>query len=249
MMPFFRKLRHKFLSENRVTKYLVYAIGEVILVVIGILIALQVNTWNEGRKEHKLGEQLKANLHGEFLRNRQLLDTVLLLNQNAYDANLALLDLVGADARELSRHNLDSLYYFTLSAESYLPARHTIDEALRTGQIDLIENNELKTILLEWSTELDLIQAYKLSQSNWQNEQMIPFINKYIPLIQTERYGGNPWYKPSKIPFEYEPLFQLLEFENILDNNLYLLHLINMRLQEIRQTQEEILMRTAPGES
>jgi hypothetical protein len=55
MIKFFRKIRKKLLVENRFNKYLLYAIGEIILVVIGILIALQINNWNETRqKEEKL---------------------------------------------------------------------------------------------------------------------------------------------------------------------------------------------------
>lgn len=53
MIKFFRKIRQKLLSENKFRKYLVYAIGEIILVVIGILIALQINNWNELRKRDK----------------------------------------------------------------------------------------------------------------------------------------------------------------------------------------------------
>ncbi|NCQ59013.1 MAG: hypothetical protein GW794_14435, partial [Flavobacteriales bacterium] len=50
MIKFFRKIRQKMLKENKFSKYLLYAIGEIILVVIGILIALQINNWNENRK-------------------------------------------------------------------------------------------------------------------------------------------------------------------------------------------------------
>lgn len=50
MLRFFRKIRLNLMSENKVSKYLIYAIGEILLVVLGILIALQVNNWNEGRK-------------------------------------------------------------------------------------------------------------------------------------------------------------------------------------------------------
>ena len=50
MIKFFRKIRHKLLNEGRLKKYLIYAIGEIVLVVIGILIALQINNWNEARK-------------------------------------------------------------------------------------------------------------------------------------------------------------------------------------------------------
>ncbi len=54
MIKFFRKVRQKMLTENKFSKYLLYAIGEIILVVVGILIALQINNWNEGNKQKAL---------------------------------------------------------------------------------------------------------------------------------------------------------------------------------------------------
>ena len=53
MIPFFRKIRKKMADDNRPLKYARYAIGEIVLVVIGILIALQINTWNEEKKNKK----------------------------------------------------------------------------------------------------------------------------------------------------------------------------------------------------
>ncbi|MGD1948015.1 MAG: DUF6090 family protein [Croceivirga sp.] len=52
MIKFFHRIRQKLLSENRFSKYLLYAIGEIILVVIEILIALQINNWNDNRKDN-----------------------------------------------------------------------------------------------------------------------------------------------------------------------------------------------------
>jgi len=66
MIKFFRNIRQHMIKENKVTKYLLYAIGEIVLVVIGILIALQVNQWNQNRNERKreLGylKEIKTNL-------------------------------------------------------------------------------------------------------------------------------------------------------------------------------------------
>ncbi|MGS2727548.1 DUF6090 family protein [Psychroserpens sp. BH13MA-6] len=62
MIKFFRKIRHNLLSEGKTGKYLKYAIGEIILVVIGILIALQINNWNENQKENKLEKNTLLNL-------------------------------------------------------------------------------------------------------------------------------------------------------------------------------------------
>ncbi|MFT7036546.1 MAG: hypothetical protein ACJA2S_005078, partial [Cyclobacteriaceae bacterium] len=62
MIKFFRKIRQKLLSENKFSKYLVYAIGEIILVVIGIIIALQLNEWNDNRKDKKLEKEYYCRL-------------------------------------------------------------------------------------------------------------------------------------------------------------------------------------------
>ena len=53
MINFFRKIRYNLMEKNKTGKYLKYAIGEILLVVIGILIALQINTWNEERLKQK----------------------------------------------------------------------------------------------------------------------------------------------------------------------------------------------------
>ena len=50
MIKFFRKIRQQMINENKTSNFLKYAIGEIVFVVIGILIALQINTWNENRK-------------------------------------------------------------------------------------------------------------------------------------------------------------------------------------------------------
>lgn len=70
MIRFFRRLRENLLVQNKVRKYLAYALGEIILVVIGILIALQINNWNESRKEQRLLEasltSLRMNLNEDI---------------------------------------------------------------------------------------------------------------------------------------------------------------------------------------
>lgn len=62
MIKFFRNIRQNLLNEGKTIKYFKYAIGEIVLVVIGILIALQINNWNEGRKENIHQKSLLSNL-------------------------------------------------------------------------------------------------------------------------------------------------------------------------------------------
>ncbi len=77
MINFFRKIRKKLADDNKPLKYLRYAIGEIVLVVIGILIALQINNWNEGKKnEEKLMTifiEIQDDLSKDILRLDELL--------------------------------------------------------------------------------------------------------------------------------------------------------------------------------
>jgi len=74
MIKFFRKIRQKLLSENKFSKYLVYAIGEIVLVVIGILIALGINNWNEGRKEVKVETKILLEIKNNLQTDLEDLD-------------------------------------------------------------------------------------------------------------------------------------------------------------------------------
>ena len=69
MIKFFRHIRQRLLSENKFSKYLLYAIGEIVLVVIGILIALQINNWNEGRKEFRKSKALLEEFRRDLARD------------------------------------------------------------------------------------------------------------------------------------------------------------------------------------
>ena len=69
MIKFFRKIRQSLLTENKFSKYLLYAIGEIILVVIGILIALQINNWNDNRKSRIKIDQILKNVREELALN------------------------------------------------------------------------------------------------------------------------------------------------------------------------------------
>ena len=73
MLHFFRKIRHKLLTENRFSKYLLYGIGEIILVVIGILIALQVDKWNQARENEEKVRTILADMMVELEANKMRL--------------------------------------------------------------------------------------------------------------------------------------------------------------------------------
>ncbi len=77
MIKFFRKIRQNLLSESKTGEYLKYAVGEIILVVIGILIALQINNWNEERKAQKEEQQLYKTIITDLKTDASYIETTI----------------------------------------------------------------------------------------------------------------------------------------------------------------------------
>ena len=90
MIKFFRKIRQKLLTENKFSKYLLYAIGEIILVVIGILIALQINNWNEEAKEKRVANSYIQSLRTDFANDVILLGNLIASFDKELTKDLAL---------------------------------------------------------------------------------------------------------------------------------------------------------------
>ncbi len=132
MFSFFRQIRQKLLTENRVSKYLLYAIGEILLVVIGILIALQVDNWNEERKKQREISQLLLDIEKDLLQNYGLAEYALAFYkvQDSIARRIARHELSEADYRENAR-----LSYFISNWEYYLPAEKNIDQFVESEKL------------------------------------------------------------------------------------------------------------------
>lgn len=86
MIKLFRHIRQSLIKENRMGKYFKYAIGEILLVVIGILIALQINNWNEQQKENKLEQEYYCRLLEDVMLDDLQIDELLLASQERLKA-------------------------------------------------------------------------------------------------------------------------------------------------------------------
>ena len=109
MIPFFRKIRYQLAEENQFLKYSRYAIGEIVLVVIGILIALYINNWNELRIEKQKEQALLLGLQETFANNLENLNFVLSDTRIAFESSKRVLDLLGTEHSGYSDAELDTL--------------------------------------------------------------------------------------------------------------------------------------------
>jgi hypothetical protein len=234
-------MRSALIPESRFGRYFFYALGEIVLVVIGILIALQVNNWNQEKKNLREGELIKENIHEEFVKNQELLKESQKLNDDALSACKILINLVGAEKPELAKFNLDSLFNSSLLAEAYLPTSNSLQDIMQSGRINLLNNAELKNTILSWNAALDIFKEYKEVQTNWQNNQYMTYLLSVISYKQMEIYNQKSWSGMSRLTTNYYPVFQDIKFENIVDNNLYLIEYLLKQLEKIEKYQEKII--------
>jgi len=101
MIIFFRKIRQQLLTENKFSKYLLYAIGEVVLVVIGILIALQLNTWRMEKKDRQIEKTLLKNLKKDLGNDIQGFRRVKKFNISQNETCIRLLDYIIDESKPL----------------------------------------------------------------------------------------------------------------------------------------------------
>lgn len=150
MIKFFRKFRQNLLSEGKTGKYLKYAIGEIILVVIGILIALQINNWNEKRKNQKLVSTYKSELVNDLLLDISHFNFHLSHakeENKTIDSLRTILDSPNSNADTLNNIIRQSLTFFKreqwimLATTEYpLISDNTFKSLQSSGQITLLDN-------------------------------------------------------------------------------------------------------------
>ena len=179
MIKFFRKIRQKLVTENKFSKYLLYAIGEIVLVVIGILIALQLNNLNEIDKV-KDTEMLYLNaLHDEFSNNLIEVERVMKLNAKGLAYANALLDKMGTSDLDLTEKVFDSLMYRTIVAEiQYRPSPGTLIELVNSGKLSIISNRELRLKLASWDGILTSV-LFQEEEHSKPRYKLIDLMNKW----------------------------------------------------------------------
>jgi hypothetical protein len=167
MIKFFRKIRQNLLTENKFSKYLIYAIGEIVLVVIGILIALGINNWNQQRLSSLKEIQLLLSLKEELETNKLVIlktDTLYVINESNAKKGLRLFEEKPSLNRFMKINSLISPNWTTFRVN-----RSTYDEMLNNGTFYSLKNKQLKEQIREHYTEAqNSIAAFQEMNSNGQ---------------------------------------------------------------------------------
>lgn len=211
MLNFLRKQRR---NEMKSTRYLKYALGEILLVVAGILIALSINTWNEQRKNNDKEKSILEVLKLEFSANQENLGVTMKLHKESTESGYELIGYFNQDISEIPEDKLNLLLLTASETDSFDPRKGQLNSIISSGQINLISNQEL-TILL--SSFEDMINDTKEELEAITNltERVVNIGGSYLNWaeINSARYDA-----PSNGSFKsnYEKLFKSIEIYNII---------------------------------
>jgi hypothetical protein len=153
-------------AKSSAGKYFKYAIGEIILVVIGILIALQINTWNNRRLDKDREAFLIRQIHIEMSDNLKQLNNVQSNIKVIVDAGSNIIDLFPLDLEKVQHEEFGNNFSKFLYCPSFDPYQGTVKSIINTGDLNLIQNDSLRKLIVTWE---DVLADYKEEeQMAWQ---------------------------------------------------------------------------------
>lgn len=157
MFTLMRNLRRNLIKNNAAGKYFLYAFGEVVLIVLGILVALWIDNWNQERQEIKREQFYLSGLKAEFEASLSKLDTLMAVNRKSYETAGDLLGRIpGAsiqDEASLSKMLIEALTYEL----AYNPNNSLLMELISSGRLEALSDNALRQHLTSWDSFLESI--------------------------------------------------------------------------------------------
>jgi len=172
----FNRIRKQLAIDNKFFQYSRYAIGEILLVVIGILIALQIDSWNENRKDRNLYLNYLVRLKSDFENLHQSVEFTGKWADELVDLVEYQADYLNGNLTTLDTLKLAISIEFTSSVNRYNINLPTASELSSTGRLTIIENDTLKNSLNNW-------QGHRIYRDS-ENSEWHQWIYKYRDLVR-----------------------------------------------------------------
>ena len=215
MKSYLRKARKKLIASGSAQEYLLYAVGEILLVVIGILIALQINNANQNKKNKHLEKQYLIALKDEFLVNIDKLNVLDSLLGAQLKATNEFIQYTDPDIQGID----DDKFAYLLGegfrdTYSYFPSSGVLKDLINSGKLGLISNTKLRQILADWDAQIIQLKEFEdeAKTASYQVVEILRtdgnFRNQMHGAFRALNTG------PSPFPGSNTSLLNLEEFEN-----------------------------------
>lgn len=252
MITLFRRIRQRFIESGSVTKYLLYAIGEILLVVIGILIALQVNNWNEERLQQREEIEVLSNVKSDF---QQGIDEMVYLNgirkrmTESIDRLITEREMI---LSEFEPKQIDSLLAVLTNTPTYNNQSGSLEVLLNSGRINLVSDDTLRNLLISWPGAVEDMIEGELDQEELDRDHYRPLLRKHISMNNMFRHfslEGIPdevtqkFQRQSGVQVDHAAFLRDPLFENINVNRELLLLIASVETDELIDLANEIIQR------
>lgn len=162
MLNFLRRIRKKLIAERRAKNYLAYAIGEILLIVFGILIALQINNWNANKKNRQLESNLLEGIKFDLIDDTTQVKDRFLFSYNRFKKSIFRFDsIINQNDNDININDLDSLFdQCTRQRNTFWPVTGTYQSIVNNRSSNLITNaNLFKQIQNHYEKAYRIIKA------------------------------------------------------------------------------------------
>ena len=167
MFRFFRQIRKGLLSQSRFTKYLLYALGEIVLVVVGILIALQIDNWNQQKQEQEVYRSYLYRLRSDMELIQDVVRQKKEWEEELIDLAQYQLDVLTGKETSPDPLKLAISMEFTGSINRYEIGSPTYKELNSTGRLALIANDSIKDFLSSYDLYIQMREDQKIEWHPW----------------------------------------------------------------------------------
>jgi hypothetical protein len=198
MIKFFRKIRQNSLSEGKTGKYLKYAIGEIILVVIGILIALQLNNLNENKKNNVFEKEILSQIQENLKNDKLVLKQIEL---NFIKAIASSKKILSAEESEKTKDSIEIWLGAIIQFDRFQLLTNAY-EVLRSNGFDRISNKQLRFLLGKYYND----EAIRMIKSA--NDIELAFNDHWIPILFEET-----------VEFEFKKSVELKDYSVLLKSS------------------------------
>lgn len=190
MIRFFRSIRQSLLAQGRITRYFTYAVGEIVLVVVGILIALQVNNWNAERKSRIQERALLREMHGNLSKDLDDCRYNLRFNEQLRRSNLAVLRQL---TERIPFSDTLRLHYANIWGSTILTTNTSAYDNLKSIGFDLISNDSLRRSITQlYSERYEYLEQLEMDMDgSIQINQVTPVISAKV-ILDTVFVSGRP---------------------------------------------------------
>lgn len=239
MIRFFRKVRENMVKKKDFTSYLKEILTEVILIVIGVLLAIQVDGWMEEIKNENTRKEIAKELKIEFQTNLDKMNVAIGFYQRNVSVIDSLLIIIKKQKEEIPAEKVESLIR-KINNYTYDPINGILNRGMISGDILFIKNEALKEELFSWEAIATDSREEQDFLMNDYFKRVNPFIEKYIPKGNATKH-----YK-FKIPDSHfssniKGMLEDQQFENILMNRLFLLYDAISEIEPLKVTTIDII--------